>query len=65
MSTGSHCNYDQRNLWKQKLEARMQRVGERGGEEMSKDSECRLIFKEVRLKERIDFSHHMLEWYVG
>lgn len=65
VSTGSHRNCDQRNLWKQKLEARMHRAGERDGEEMSRDSEFRLIFKEVWLKERIDSSHHMLEWYVG
>lgn len=65
VSTGSHYNCDQRNFWKQKLEARMHRVGERDGEEMSRDSELRLIFKEVWLKVRIDSSHHMLEWYVG
>lgn len=58
---GSHRNCDQRNLWKQKLEARMHRVGERDEEEMSRDSEFRLIFKEVWLKKRIDSNHHMLE----
>lgn len=39
VSTGSHFNFDQRNFWKQKLEARMNRVGERVGKVISGDDE--------------------------
>lgn len=32
---------------------------------MIRDSEFRPLFKEVLQKERIDSSHHMLDWSVG
>lgn len=41
VSTGSYYSFDQRNFWKQELEARMHGVEERVGEEMSRGSEFR------------------------
>lgn len=52
VSPGSPYNFDQRNFWKQEVEARMHGAEERVGEETSRASELRPLCKEVWLKER-------------
>lgn len=52
VSPGSPSDFDQRNFWKQEVEARMHGAEARVGEEISRDGELRPLCKEVWLKEK-------------